>query len=144
MKKNLIIFALLAMSTSLNAGVLGWSTSTVRDWDFIQRTGGIRIAAPVRKEGQTLLPVTYDVSGLTTVTHRPTLVNSGLAVRKIEARHSGEQILIRVVTQVFAQGAEVGPTHYADLSGIPAGKYQVWYETDGAGRTKLGEIDLQL
>ncbi len=143
MKKGLLILAMLLTNTLAHAGIIGWATAEARDWDFICKTGGIRISQPVQKAGKTFLPVTYDVSGLTTVTHAPTLINSGLAVKKIAIRRDDTLLLIHVVTQVFEQGAQTGPLHAVNLDDIPAGRYQVFYETAGPGGAKLGEIELQ-
>lgn len=95
MKILLTIAALLIFSVTSHAGVIGWFTSDERDWDFVQRTGGIRISEPIQREGKTFLPVEYDVSGLSTITRKPTLMNSGLTVRKIEAKRDQTEIIIR-------------------------------------------------
>ena len=134
---------LLLMAATAHAGVVGWLTSDARDWDFVRKTGGIRISQPVLIDGKRLLPVEYDVSGLTTVTEKPTLMNSGLAVRKIEIRQDGAQIVIRVVTQAVEKGALTGPGHYADLTGIPAGSYRVYYENAGDAAKDLGTIEIR-
>ncbi len=134
---------LLLMAATAHAGVVGWLTSDARDWDFVRKTGGIRISQPVQRDGKNVLLVEYDVSGRTTVTQRPTLINSGLAVRKIEVRQDGAQIVIRDVTQAVEKGAPVGPGHYADLTGIPAGSYRVYYETAGDAAKDLGAVEIR-
>lgn len=83
------------------------------------------------------------VSGLTTVTQKPTLMNSGLTVRKIDLKRNGTQIIIRVVTQVAEKGTHAGPILYADIDSLPPGKYQVYYETGGDTGKKLGEIEIK-
>lgn len=137
------MLALLFTSPVAHAGIIGWATAEARDWPFICKTGGMRISQPVQHSGKTFLPVTYDVSGLTTVTQPPTLINSGLAVRKIAIRRDGSQLLLQVVTQVLEQGAPTGPMHAVDLEGIPTGRYQVFYESAEAGGVKLGDIELR-
>jgi hypothetical protein len=143
MKKLLLIVAFLISTTTLHASVIGLFTSDARDWDFVQRTGGIRISKPIQREGKTVLPVEYDVSGLTTVMRKPTLMNSGLTIRKIEIKRDGAQIIIRVVTQVAEKGTHAGPVHYADLDNPPTGKYRVYYETAGDAEKYLGEIEIK-
>jgi hypothetical protein len=143
MRKILTIAALLISASTLHASVIGWLTSDARDWDFVQKTGEIRISKPIQREGKTVLPVYYDVSGFTTVTRKPTLVNSGLTVRKIEVKKDGARITIRVVTQVAEKGTLAGPVHYADLDDFSSGKYQVYYETAGDAENYLGEIEIK-
>ena len=130
-------------TTTLHASVIGWLTSDAQDWDFVQKTGGIRISNPIKKDGKIVLPVEYDVSGLTAVTQKPTLMNSGMTVRKIELKRKGTQIIIRVVTQVAEKGTHAGPVHYADLDDLPPGKYQVYYGTAGDAGKNLGEIEIK-
>lgn len=143
MKTILAIAGLLLVAATVHAGVIGWLTSDVRDWAFVRKTGGIRISQPVMIDGKRLLPVEYDVSGVTTVTEKPTLMNSGLAVRKIEVRQDGAQLVIRVVTQAVEKGTLVGPGHYADLAGIPSGRYRVYYGTAGDAAKDLGTIEIR-
>lgn len=143
MKIFLTIAALLISIATVHASVIGWLTSDAQDWDFIQKTGGLRISNPIEKDEKTVLPVEYDVSGLTTVTQKPTLINSGMTVRKIELKRNGSQIIIRVVTQVAEKGTYAGPIHYADLDGLPQGKYRVYYGTAGDAGKNLGEIEIK-
>jgi hypothetical protein len=143
--KTLIAILISAMlATASRGGIAGWLTSGARDWSFIQQTGGIRIAAPLEKEGRKVLPVEYYVQGTVAVTCQPTLINSGLAVRKIELKRKGAQLVIRVVTQVVEKGSDVGRIHYGDLADIPAGSYEVFYETAGDSAKSLGKIDIQM
>jgi hypothetical protein len=143
MKKLLTIAALLIFSSSLHASVIGLLTSDACDWGFVQKTGGIRISNPIKKDGKTVLPVEYDVSGLTTVTRKPTLMNSGLTVRKICLKRDGAQIIVRVVTQVAEKGTHAGHVQYADLDDFPPGKFRVYYETTGDAEKNLGEIEIK-
>lgn len=125
------------------AGLVGWFTSETRDWEFVQQTGGLRIGAPIEKEGRRVLPVEYDVRGLTIVTRKPTTMNSGLAVRRIEVVAKGGHIVLQVVTQVFEKNSVAGPLHYADLSGVPAGSFEVFYGVAGDAEKRLGRIEIK-
>jgi hypothetical protein len=137
-----ILFPIMLVATS-RGGIVGWLTSDTRDWSFVQQTGGIRIAAPIEKEGRKVLPVEYYVQGTVAITCQPTLMNSGLAVKKIELKSQGAQIVIRVVTQVVEEGSDVGRVHYGNLSGFPAGSYDVFYETAGDATKRLGKIEIK-
>jgi len=143
MKILLIVLSLFTLVTQSDAGIIGWLTSESRDWQFIQRTGGIRIGAPIDREGTKVLPIEYDVSGLTTITRKPTALNSGLAVRKIEAVKKDKQIILRVFTQLVEESSITGSGHYADLSDIPTGSYEVFYEVAGDKEKLLGQIEIK-
>jgi len=126
--KRILLIAVM-FAPMAHAGVAGWLTSEARDWQFIQKSGGVKIGAPLEKSGRTVLPVGYWPEG-----------NSGLAVRKVELKRSGSQIVIRIYTQVAEKGSDTGRVHYGDLAGIPAGRYAVYYETAGDSAKRLGEI----
>jgi len=143
MKTILTIAFLLICATTSHATVLGWLTSQARDWEFVKRTGGIRISKPIIKDGKKVLPVEYDPSGLSTITQKPVTMNSGLVVREIKLKRKGSQIVIRVVTHLAGEGGHAWPPHYADLDGIPTGRYQVYYESAGDAEKSLGEIVIE-
>lgn len=143
MKRSLVVFMILVSTNTSQAGLVGWLTSETRDWAFVLRTGGMRIGAPVEKAGKRWLPVEYDVSGLTAIAQKPTLMNSGLVVRRITATRADKQIVLRVITQAIEKGSASGSTHYADISGFPPGVYDVFYERAGDAEKHLGRIELK-
>jgi hypothetical protein len=143
MKSFVVTVALFLAPLHLCASMLGWFTSQARDWRFIQATGGIRIGVPIERDGQRVLPVEYDVTGLRGVTCKPTSLNSGLAVRKIETRRAGTQIIIRVYTQTVEKSSPLGPIYYADIGDIPGGTYEVFYESADTQGKSLGRIELK-
>jgi hypothetical protein len=143
MKSLALIFTILALAAPANAGIIGWFTSDTRDWDFVQKTGGIRISAPIQKDGKIFLPVEYCVQGLVAITCKPTLLNSGLAIRKIDLKKKDDQLVIRVVTQLVEKGSDTAQIHYVDLSDIHSGSYEVYYETAGDPRKYLGKVEIK-
>jgi hypothetical protein len=141
MKKALPVLLALTLAASAPAGVLGWLTASSRMWPFIQQTGGIKIAEPVIKHGRLVLPVEYDAAGQKAITCQPTLVNSGLVVRSVQARlKANHQIVIWVVTQVVEKDTLTGWLHYAELKGIPPGTYEVYYADAGDPEKFLGKV----
>ena len=132
MKTPLMLVVSLALTSGAQAGIIGWFTSEARDWPFVQKSGGIRIAAPIEKEGKNVLPVEYWPEG-----------NSGLAVRKIELKQKGTQIVIRIFTQLVEKDSDTARTHFSDLSGIAPGSYEVYYETAGDPAKLLGRIEIK-
>jgi hypothetical protein len=143
MKTFLTLSIALLFATCASAGIAGLLTSETRSWQFVQQTGGMRIGAPIEKDGKKRLPIDYDVSGLTTITCKPTTMNSGLAVRRIEAVGKDGKIVIRVTTQVIEKKSTTGSKHFADLSGFPRGSYDVYYEIAGDPEKFLGRIEIK-
>lgn len=77
-----LAIALLAVTVTAHAGMIGWATSEGLPWEFIQQTGGMRVGTPMDRGGKTVLPVEYDVSGLSSITCKPVILNSGMALKK--------------------------------------------------------------
>jgi hypothetical protein len=141
MKKTALVFLALILAASAPAGVLGWLTASSRMWPFIQQTGGIKIADPVTRHGKLVLPVEYDATGSKAITRPPTLVNSGLVVRSVQARLKADhQIVIWVVTQVAEKDSPTGWLHHAELKAVPPGSYEVYYADAGDPDKFLGKI----
>ena len=143
MKALIFLLSFAALPHASPAGILGWFSSQHRDWEFVQRTGGIRIEDARVVEGKKVLPVEYDVSGLSTVTRKPTTMNSGLAVRKIIVSKRNGNLVIKVVTQVVENKNVTGRIHFVDLSAIPPGKYEVFYDVTGDPEKRLGQIEIK-
>jgi hypothetical protein len=132
MKASFAITFSLLLANVANAGIVGWWTAESRDWQFIQHSGGIKIGAPLEKEGRTVLPVDYWPEG-----------NSGLVVRKIEMKMSGTRMIIQVVTQLVEKGSNTARIHYVDLSGVSSGTHDVYYEIAGDREKLIGHIEIK-
>ena len=143
MKPLFWITLALAFASAAQAGPLGWMTAKKRDWNFVQQVGGIRIAAPKKSGNQWILPVEFFVQGTVAITCQPTLLNSGLAVRRIAARRIGQTIVIQVITQIVESGSDVGRFHDVALGEIPPGTYEVYYENAGDPQMRLGAIKIE-
>jgi hypothetical protein len=130
--KRILLLVGVAFVPMAHAGVIGWFTSEARDWQFIQRSGGIRIGVPIERAGRRVLPVDYWPEG-----------NSGLVVRKIELNKRGAHLVIRVFTQVVEKDSDTSRTHYVDLSTIGGGAYEVYYEAAGDPLKHLGRIEIK-
>jgi hypothetical protein len=137
------VLILWAAPVPARAGLLDWFVSQSADWKTIQSTGGIRVLTPVTIGGKLLLPVLYDASGMSNITCEPTVVHTGVVVDKIKVSQSGTNIVIRVTTCLRKDmGSTVGDGryHYADLSGIPPGSYQIFYGRADDPAAVLGQI----
>src|SRR5262245_7945976 len=99
--KRVLILAVVFATPSMHGAILGWLTSQARDWQFVQQSGGIRVGTPIEKDGRRVVPVEYWPEG-----------NSGLAVRKIDLKKHGVQLVIRVFTQVAEKGSDTARVHH--------------------------------
>ena len=109
-------------------------------WKFMKTVGGVAIGAPSRSpRGSVYLPVICDVSGLTTITERPTAINPALVVTGIDTRIDGRQVLITVGTGLPSETTN-STCPVIDLGDIPAGDYQVFYYNSDQDRHLLGEV----
>ena len=108
-------------------------------WGFIQAVGGMAIGTPKQENGEWSLPVTVDVSGLTTVTAQPTTLNSALICEKTVATVKGHNIYLAVFTRV-AGGSHTSKCPPAKLGSIPTGNYRVFYRVQNESPIALGEL----
>ncbi len=98
-----------------------------RSFAFLQNRGGIAIAPVERKNGDWLLPVACNVSGIKTITVTPSVIHASLAWSKSVARIEEKTIYLQVFTAMQgsrAPSAECGP---APLRRARPGSYQVYY-----------------
>lgn len=134
-----LTFLMLFLTAALGLAKLpAVFTQEARSWNFIQAVGGMKISAEDKQ-----LFVDCNVSGTKTITVKPTLVNSGIGVRKVKVRRDGNKLMLTVVTSVI--GKDVGPVPKpVDLSSLPDGRYQVVYLDPKGKETALGKISLEL
>jgi hypothetical protein len=112
-------------------------------WQFVQSVGGIAIDTPTKDLSGWAIPVRADVSGLSTITVKPTLLNSALACVHIVAAVEGQAIYITVVTGLVRSG--VNPLcPPAQLGNVAAGKYRVYYRGPGEKPIELSEAKIGL
>ncbi len=131
----LVLAALVA--GSLRAGWVGFLTQEHRDWAFIESVGGMRVSLDDRA-----LKVDCDVSGIRKVTKDPTLMNSGIGVRRLKCQREGGVLRLSVITSVIEKGmtASCGGV---DLSDDAKGDYAVEYLDPDGTTHALGTITLQ-
>ena len=129
------IAALLCVS-ACNAGLVGWLSQEHRDWSFIESVGGMKVELNNKN-----LCVACDVSGTRRITTKPTIVNSGIGVRKLRWTRIGATIRLTVVTSVFEKGMS-SSCGSIDLSKAPSGVYDVEYLDPDGTTHSLGKIAL--
>ena len=110
-----------------------------RDWDFVQSVGGIAFDSPVQGSGGWILPVQADVSGIRPITVKPTLLNSALACKSVEASVDGRVIYLTLVTGVVSQRrTPICPA--AELGWLDPGSYSVIYRGPDRNAVSIGEV----
>jgi hypothetical protein len=130
---------LLAYPLFVHSAIFG----TARTWDFMQSVGGIALDTPVARGGRWSLPLRCDVSGLTAVTVKPTLVNSALVWADTRAQVTDHDILITIETGPIRLSGETTACGDAELGKVKKGKYTVYYRDPDGSRHLLGRVDLE-
>ena len=136
MKYMITIISMLTVTAAFSS-VSGFLTQESRSWDFIQAVGGMKVQ--VQDDS---LHVDCNVSGLKQVTQKPTLINSGIGVRKLKHKRDGNVIFLTVVTSVIKKGMKTSPEPI-DLSNYPAGEYSVQYLDPDGAKHVIGKITVK-
>jgi hypothetical protein len=100
--------------------------AAVESWAFVESVGGLTVADPVQVGGYWLLPVRANVSGLESISRKPTKLNSALACSNVAATVTGASIFLAIVTGVAGPGASAR-CPAAKLGSPPRGGYTVFY-----------------
>jgi len=114
----------------------------MQSWEDIQKSGGMRIGFLVEKNGRLVIPVEYDITGREKVTIEPTRKDRELMIEDILVERQGQNIILKVrgTLAVLVNGRT--DLHYANLTGTPAGKYNVYYETADPEKL-LGKVEIK-
>lgn len=124
------------------ASCAGRLTAQGQPWGMIQSVGGLRVDDPVvQPDGTTYLPVLCNVSGLDTITVKPTTMNSGLVVRKIAVKRRAEKIQIQVVT-CAVDNQHTSVPKGVSLGKMPEGTYQLEYVNPDGTTVMLKEVNI--
>ncbi len=114
-----------------------------KSWAFVQSVGGFSIGVPFQNQHGWILPVHGDVSGLQTITVKPSTLNSGLSCHSTKAVIEGNAIFLTVITSV-AGGGRNSACPPALLGQPSAGKYAVFYRASNEPAIPLGEVFIGL
>lgn len=129
---------LVAIVSTLLASV---AAAQEQPWSFVQAAGGLKIGKPLRRPHGWVVPVTADVSGLTSITTQPRKINPALVCRETKAQLEGQAIYITLVTgSAPAGGASRCPPVF--IGNVMAGSYAVFYRAPGQAPVALGELVL--
>ena len=119
----------------------GGAAAQQQPWSFVQAAGGLRLGKPVPRPSGWVLPVDADVSGLSTITARPTAVNPALVCSETRAALEGQAIYLTLITRSPGSGgaSRCPPVFIANTL---AGRYTVFYRFAGEAPVRLGEVTL--
>ena len=118
------------------------SYANEQDWDFVQSVGGMRIGEPKLTSLEWTLPVELDVTGLQTITTKPTALHSGIVCEGIRAEFHDRDIYLYLFTGIPWVGAKNGQCPAISLGHPSPGKYGVYYNGLNKGPVKLGDISI--
>jgi hypothetical protein len=108
----------------------------------MQSVGGLRIdALVVEADGSTYLPLLCDVSGLQTITVKPTAMNSSQVVRQIVVQRRKEKVQLQVVTGV-ADNQRASVARGVSLGRVPEGVYPLEYVNPDGSTVMLKDIKI--
>ena len=128
---------------SANAGLGDWFYG--ESWQFMEAVGGVAIESPARNplDKKVYLPVLCDISGIQTITKKPTTMNSALTVNSIDKKIDGRNIYISIHTGLVSNN-ESAACSGVDLGDIPAGDYEVFYRGSDRAKYPLGSVTVPL
>lgn len=110
-------------------------------WSFVQAAGGLRLGKPIPRPAGWALPVDADVSGLRTITTKPTMVNLALVCSETQVTLEGQALYITLVTRSAGPAGESRcPPVF--ISNSLAGQYTVFYRYGGQTPVRLGDVVL--
>lgn len=112
-----------------------------RNWEFVQSVGGMRTGKPIKEGELYYLPLVIDASGLSEITLKPTLLNSGLICSRTGHAIIGNTIYISIFTTVVGSASE-GGCKSVPLIGIKEGVYEVFYGVNERKAHKFGEVQI--
>ena len=120
-------------------------TAKHADWNFIQDVGGLEVSEPEYISGEGwYLPVRCDVSGLQSITAKPKLVNSGLAVKEVKARVKDNRIQIWVVYCLVSNDSPSCISKGVFIKDIKEGSYKVEYLNNDGSVVPIRGVELKL
>jgi len=110
-------------------------TATRQDWDYVMRTGGLRVEAPVKESvGKYRIPLTLHIT-------EAQEINSGLCVR-FDHIVADKSIQFWMITYL-ADGKHIPPALAISVEDIKPGTYEVSYRNRDGGLIPLGNVELR-
>ena len=118
-------------------------TRETEDWDFIQKVGGIRTETPLETEDGFYLPVKCNVSGLDSVTIKPTTLNSALSCLKIKSIVNGNTIHLKVIVGLALTKKSDCNCKAVRVGDLEPGNYIVYYGDESSIEHPIGKFTIE-
>ena len=141
----LLLLAGLAITSVSCSMMTGFATSNHLSWKFVQSVGGIKVGNPKPiSNGYWTLPIEFDVSGLTTLTTKPTTLNSALVAKDVRYKIEQDRLLVWIVACVVTE--RYSESHWnkgITLKGVNPGQYKVQYLNPDGSTETIRSVEIQ-
>lgn len=128
-----------------SAASVSAASSARLDWDAVQACGGLRILDGVRlPDGDVLLPVAFDVSGLREVTVAPRTLNSTLVVLDAPVRLEAGRLRLGLVVAVAGATGATSQAPVARPGPLPAGLHPLEFENPDGSTVALPPVRIPI
>ncbi|MFC0878959.1 hypothetical protein ACE01N_20360 [Saccharicrinis sp. FJH2] len=138
----IIISAITLLSLTLIIFFININRKTA-DWDFIQKVGGIKIETPLETEDGYYLPVLCNVSGLDSITVKPTTLNSALSCIKTKVTTNKNHIHLKIVTGVATNKNKDCKCKAVSIGDLESGEYKVFYGDEENLQHEIGTFAIK-
>jgi len=142
-KKFIIVFGVLTLIVLVLFVSFETLTRETEDWDFIQQVGGIKTETPLETEDGFYLPVKCNVSGLDSVTIKPTTLNSALSCLKIKSTVNGNSIHLKVVAGLAVTKKSDCDCKAVRVGNLEPGNYIVYYGDESSIEHPIGKFTIK-
>jgi len=142
-KKIIIISSVFVFLTLILLVSFDTFTRQTEDWDFIQKVGGIETETPLETEDGFYLPVKCNVSGLDSVTIKPTTLNSALSCLKIKSTINGNTIHLKVIAGLAVTKKSDCNCKAVRVGDLEPGNYIVYYGDKSSFEHPIGKFTIE-
>lgn len=118
-------------------------TRETENWDFIQKVGGIKTETPLETENGFYLPVKCNVSGLDSVTIKPTTLNSALSCLRIKSTVNGYTIQLKVIAGLAVTKKSDCNCQTVRIGDLEPGNYIVYYGDKSSFEHPIGKFTIE-
>ena len=133
--------ALFLVTAALaQASIFSWFSPTHRDWDFVQKVGGLKVDAVKLENGRSAAKVQFNPSGTQAVTCKPVMVNSALVFDHASVHVSGDEVRVKVYTAPLEKGRTYPDTMVVQLPRRAHGNYRLRYENPDYSFFEMGAL----
>jgi len=142
-KKFIIVLGVLTLLVLVLLVSFVTLTRETEDWDFIQKVGGIKTETPLETEDGFYLPVKCNVSGLDSVTIKPTTLNSAFSCLKIKTTVNGNTIHLRVIAGLAVTKKSDCNCKAVRVGALEPGNYIVYYGDESSFEHPIGKFTIE-